>query len=744
MKYATAMKSWTFTFLALRAISTDAQATTTTCPQLSWADEFDGTSLDQAKWQYQIGDGGWGNGELQYYDEESVVVSNGALTIHAGRVLDDGAEHYRYHSGRIRTYQKAAFTYGLFEGRIKITETQGFWPAFWMLPENFKYGIWPLSGEIDIMENIGKEPHSVHGTIHFGDLWPNNQHSGQQVDLVPPDKFADDYHVFAVERRPNEIVWLLDGAEYSRRTPSDIAPHFWPFEERFHFLLNVAIGGYWPGNPDDTSVFPQQMNVDYVRVYDSTFGYLNGPRSVEFKAKNVKFSVMDGIEDYTYSWSVPPGATITSAPDGPSIDVDFGSSSGLVSVTVASAACTVERTFTIPIEVKPGNEAEPDPNYVFDTILLDGETGDKATFLSTSSLSYDLSLVNPLPDDVNDSNRVVQYTRSTYQYDAIFFATSAITSPSEYSTKAKRFYMDVYSPDAPAGAVILLQLENSVRADSANYPMGRHSRYQAKLPAEASTKWCRLAFGYVDSPDVGEVLVDTIVILFAPDTFQSHTYYFDNISSYKTLQTNEPERMQKDEPDQGKFQYVYDLTFESAEAESTEDRGAFMSSLGKSIDFSFTNPIPNNINESPTVVKYIRSNLPFDNINYSTAAIDAPDDFSSGSKLFFLDIFSPDAPAGTVALIHLENSARAMTSNYPVGRHSRYQAILNESPASGWHRLEFAYIDSPDSSEDTVNSIVLLLAPGSTISRTFFFDNLDSYKLRLTLQGRDLRRNGHL
>jgi beta-glucanase (GH16 family) len=239
--------------------------------ELVWSDEFDGTTLDTSKWDPQIGTGcptlcGWGNNELQYYRSENATVSGGMLTIEAREESFGGMQ---YTSARLRTLGKADWLYGRFEMRAKLPVGKGLWPAFWMLPSDSEYGVWAASGEIDIMEITGDRPDKLHGTIHHGATWPDNTSSGQTTTL-PSGSFGDDFHVFAIEWEPTEIRWYLDGKLYATQTDwySVGNPFPAPFDKPFHLLLNVAVGGYFPGNPDASTVFPQQMVVDYVRVYE--------------------------------------------------------------------------------------------------------------------------------------------------------------------------------------------------------------------------------------------------------------------------------------------------------------------------------------------------------------------------------------------------------------------------------------------------------------------------------------------
>ncbi|MBP3191083.1 family 16 glycosylhydrolase [Natronogracilivirga saccharolytica] len=239
--------------------------------QLVWTDEFETQDLDTTKWEYMYGTGSmyglnrWGNYEEQYYTdrEENIFVEDGNLHIVA---REENRGGMNYTSARIRSKGKADFRYGKFEIRAKLPEGQGLWPAIWMLPTEEVYGEWPQSGEIDIMELIGHEPDVVHGTVHYGPPWPDNQSRGHYYTLSE-GKFSDDFHVFTIEWMPDRITWYVDDNFFTFVTPSNLEPHNWPFDEKFHLLLNVAVGGIWPGSPDGTTEFPQEMIVDWIRVY---------------------------------------------------------------------------------------------------------------------------------------------------------------------------------------------------------------------------------------------------------------------------------------------------------------------------------------------------------------------------------------------------------------------------------------------------------------------------------------------
>ncbi|WP_433317602.1 family 16 glycosylhydrolase [Micromonospora sp. CA-269861] len=243
---------------------------------ISWQDEFNspaGTPVDQNKWRFDIGGSGWGNNERQYYTNSTsnaVHDGQGNLVITARR---DNPANYQCHYGRCeytsaRLLTAATFTqtYGRFEARIKIPRGQGIWPAFWMLGTG---GGWPDAGEIDIMENIGREPNTVYGTVHGPGYSGGGGITGGRTLGAP---LADAFHTYRVDWEPNVITWYIDGVQYHRVDPARLGGNRWVFDHPFFMILNVAVGGNWPGYPDGSTQFPQQMLVDYVRVSSYTSG----------------------------------------------------------------------------------------------------------------------------------------------------------------------------------------------------------------------------------------------------------------------------------------------------------------------------------------------------------------------------------------------------------------------------------------------------------------------------------------
>jgi beta-glucanase (GH16 family) len=241
---------------------------------LVWSDEFDGpvnSPPDPARWTRDLGGGGWGNHELEVYtnsvNNASIVADPDAMDGKALAIRAIKESNGTYTSARLKTQDTMSWSYGRFEARARLPYGQGMWPAFWMLGTDIRSAGWPGCGEIDIMENIGREPGTVHGTMH-GPGYSGGNGIGAAYTLPDGQQFSDAYHVFAVEWTPNTINWYVDDQLYETRTPADLPPgRSWVFDRSFFVLLNLAVGGDWPGNPDGTTVFPQTYLVDYVRVY---------------------------------------------------------------------------------------------------------------------------------------------------------------------------------------------------------------------------------------------------------------------------------------------------------------------------------------------------------------------------------------------------------------------------------------------------------------------------------------------
>lgn len=274
-----------------------------------WSDEFDDEIIDPAKWTYDLGDGtvvgnpGWGNNELEWYtdEEKNVKETDGKLVITARKEAQGGKE---YTSSRIKTKGLFSKKYGKFEIRAKAPVGKGLWPAIWMLPEDYVYGNWAASGEIDIMEGWGSRPDTVAGTIHHGGGWPDNLYTGKEY-IFPDHSTIEDFHTYAIEWEPGEIRWYVDGVLYSTKNdwysissgqPANNA-YPAPFNQEFHLLMNLAVGGNFDGNPTEETVFPQSMEIDYVRVYELTGRPYREPKPIQIEKEPYPEGSLPALED---------------------------------------------------------------------------------------------------------------------------------------------------------------------------------------------------------------------------------------------------------------------------------------------------------------------------------------------------------------------------------------------------------------------------------------------------------------
>ena len=276
-------------FLALLALGRSvvlAEPASGTAPwRQVWGDEFNGPAgrpPNPKFWTAEVGGHGWGNHELEFYTarpENAHLDGSGHLVIEVRREPWEGMA---YTSARLITRTKVAHRYGRFAARIKLPTGRGIWPAFWMMGDDVEKVGWPRCGEIDVMEFLGHESGTVYGTLHgparestTADTdgvpdYDNGGGAGGSFTLDGGRRFPETFHEFAVEWEPDSVRWLVDGKVYQTHSPKNVAPGKWVFDHPFFILLNVAVGGDWPGPPDGTTVFPQRMLVDWVRVEDTT------------------------------------------------------------------------------------------------------------------------------------------------------------------------------------------------------------------------------------------------------------------------------------------------------------------------------------------------------------------------------------------------------------------------------------------------------------------------------------------
>jgi len=265
--------------IAVTAVSS-AGSTDVTPFATSFSDDFNGAAgsgIDTSKWHFETGDN-VNNHEREFYTSgthNAALDGNGNLVITARKDNPSNFQCWygtcQYTSARLSTSATFTQRYGHFETRMKIPRGQGMWPAFWMLGNDIGSAGWPTCGEIDIMENIGREPGTVHGTFH-GPGYSGAGGIGAPFTLPNGQQFPDGFHIFAIDWSPNQVQWSVDGTIYETRTPNDLNGNRWVFDHPFYVLVNLAVGGDFPGDPNSSTVFPQQLVVDYVHVTTSSTG----------------------------------------------------------------------------------------------------------------------------------------------------------------------------------------------------------------------------------------------------------------------------------------------------------------------------------------------------------------------------------------------------------------------------------------------------------------------------------------
>lgn len=312
--------------------------------RLVWSDQFDGSSIDNSVWSFETGPS---NDNVHFYTSrsENSTVVDGKLQLIALREAYSG---YNFTSALIHTKKSLNWRYGRIEARIKLPASIGFVPAFWLLPADDRYGWWPYSGEIDIMEHPTNFVSQIYGTVHTGayNSFTGSEPKGRSIEI--PDAETQ-FHIYAIEWSKEKIDFYVDDQKYFTFTNDHSGPGTWPFDHPFYIILNLAVGGGWVGNPDDSSIFPAVMEIDYVNVYQ----YLNdmsiiGDDFVVYNSPAIPYCVPD-IAGAEYGWKVPAGARIVSGENSNQILVDFGIPGGDITNTMTTADGSVE--IKLPVRV---------------------------------------------------------------------------------------------------------------------------------------------------------------------------------------------------------------------------------------------------------------------------------------------------------------------------------------------------------------------------------------------------------
>lgn len=350
--------------------------------ELVWSDEFDYTGLpDSEKWSYDTGGHGWGNNESQYYTEDrtqNARVENGKLIIEAHKEDYNGSD---YTSARLVSRGKGDWRYGRIEVKAKLPGGRGSWPAIWMLPTDWVYGGWPASGEIDIMEYVGYDPGVVHGTVH---TQAYNHSIGTQVGEsinVPDAETA--FHVYALEWSETQIKLYVDETHYFTFNSSDDWTQ-WPFDKRFHLLLNIAIGGNWGGAQGiDDTIFPIRMEVDYVRVYQSASEIqISGENFLQPNQQGATYTAPN-IVGGNYQWSVPGDARIASGQGTNAVEINWGENDGDIELLFTKDTTEITVTKNIKTVLVPPEGGAVLHNFddgVLDSLFVPQSEGNSFAF----------------------------------------------------------------------------------------------------------------------------------------------------------------------------------------------------------------------------------------------------------------------------------------------------------------------------------------------------------------------------
>ena len=308
--------------------------------KLKWSDEFSGSQVNSDNWVHEIGDGtlygdnpGWGNNQKQWYTDDPsnsyIETDNQGNSVLVIEAIKNGTNpDYPYTSARMTTENRQTFRYGKIESRIKLPYSQGVWPAFWTMGVNKQECGWPGCGEIDIMEMLGNKEESITGNLHFIDE-NNNHNEDLGTSTLTSGKYSDDYHIYSVIWTPDSCKWLVDGKVYHEKS---LGEYMKEFTKSHYLLLNIAVGGYWPGYPDETSVFPQKMYIDYVRVYEDTTlvtapevtddpcEVMGGGSEIAVQAMSTGFPAFDSVKIVSYAPGNSPVVSLSA------VAVDGGSS----------------------------------------------------------------------------------------------------------------------------------------------------------------------------------------------------------------------------------------------------------------------------------------------------------------------------------------------------------------------------------------------------------------------------------
>lgn len=710
--------------LSLLLMGGAAQAQTCGWNQV-WIDDFNGTSLDRTIWSQEVNGDGGGNGELEYYTDSArnLWVSGGYLNIKAIREAYNGKS---WTSARLRSKNAMDTTYGKIEARMKLPSASGTWPAFWMLPteqQRDAHG-WPQSGEIDIMETINTSQ-DILGTLHYGAYWPYNGNTGwpnpDNLMAAEAGRNKADWHTYAVEWYPDHMVWSIDGVAKisSSRTKLDgtnpLRSNWNSFYNRpFHVILNLAMGGALPGNPDGSEAAEQLMQVDYVAVYKNDATWSVEGDTYVYRGETYKKYRVDGPINVSYNWSVPAGVSIVSGQGTREIVASIGSSARSGNFSVSFDGGCGLKTVSKPVTIEQGRTQ----------MLANYESGLGLTHLQNGlALGAGSVVNNPAPGAVNTSAKVLHYVRdANQQWDNLKLSGFGKLNAGELRSGRAKILADIYYPGTVTnllGKDLTGGLENAAvvsQTPSWDGNTGRLAGFKGTLGRAG--EWQTVQLDYTSTPDsnIAASQADNLVLMLEAGANTSGDFYLDNVrivwpdNDYSLKQTI------------ANFDGVSNGAIKPAPYTS----GAMA---------VVANPAPSALNSSAQVLRYVRDA----GASYDTLAINGvtgiPDalDAEHGMVRVAVDVYTT-APVGTIISLNLENELLAgsvSSADWQVGRHSFYQT---ETTKTGqWETLVFNYNfraalgdwanNRRSAAFNEVDQLIFLITPGQASTGTYYFDN---------------------
>lgn len=689
-----------------------------------WRDDFN--TLDTQVWSAEVNGDGGGNNELQFYTDrpENLYVENGLLNIKAIR---ENYQERTWTSARLRSKNGKDFTYGKMEARIKLPNGSGTWPAFWMMPTELprdSHG-WPNGGEIDIME-AGGTTEVLHGTLHYGPYWPYNGNTGwpdPSLNTIHPEagRTKTEFQTYAVEWYPDRIVWLVNDvpklsmAREQLDGPDPLRSNWDAFYNRpFHFILNLAIGGWFSGNPDGSEAPVQLMQVDHVAVYKNPETWSVEGDTYVYRGESHKIYRVDGPANASYQWNVPGGVSILSGQGTREITVAIGNSArnGDFSVTF-DTGCAGTQTFRKPVTIEQG----------VTQVVADYENGLGVTHVQNGfALTTSGVTNNPAPGGINTSSRVLHYIRdASQQWDNLKLTGFGNIDAGELRSGRAKLFADVYFPASNSllGKDLGGGLENSAAASAAEPWDGNTGRLARFLGTMGKAgEWHTVELSYTGTPDsnIAASEADALVFMVHAGFNLPAELYLDNIRIVW--------------PGNG-----YSLQSTIANFDGTANGTIKPSPATSGAHSVVANPAPDNVNNSANVLRYVRDPgaeydvLAFNGVTAIPDALDA----RHGMVRVLVDVHTT-APAGTIISMNLENELAAASvgpEEWQVGRHSFYQA---QTKTSGqWETLEFNYnfpaaLGDWDNNRasapfNAVDQLIFLITPGVASTGTFHFDN---------------------